>query len=477
MYRIIDSNTVGMVATRDIRPGELVFRECKSLLQGQVTSENQIDPAKVTQNLVSMLLAFEEALSEEERIRLLSLPCSKLESADASSSALLDLLKAQCGFIVEEGPRREMLKRVFQTIKLNSFTFFGSSVVYAIASYLKHSCCPNCVVVRADDDALECRAIKPITAGSELTRMYAYPRSNAYTSERRHKLLTMYEFTCHCPRCDAPGDDTRQFACFDPACSGRHYVCQPLGDQDRTTFDAEYEGVEYVEPYLLPCTACRRSPPADYEKKMFDIEVAMEFEARKWDTGAGVGEDWLVAAMQTDLRPIRYHILALRIACMQVDRSHQLWSSEHRLAHSPSPQEIQFVLSRIRLITEIDRNIFPDPNLMTLTFVGAHAEHLVMIEQYEEALVYCQRAVRMQAVLYGRECRYAHTDDYLYGLLVAFQRTYPVPTLGVCGFCEETPDNAAMKLNRCAKCKAVTYCSRGCQKAHWPVHKQKCKTS
>lgn len=32
---------------------------------------------------------------------------------------------------------------------------------------------------------------------------------------RRQMYLKMKEFTCHCPRCDAVGDDTRQFDCVD----------------------------------------------------------------------------------------------------------------------------------------------------------------------------------------------------------------------------------------------------------------------
>lgn len=30
------------------------------------------------------------------------------------------------------------------------------------------------------------------------------------------------------------------------------------------------------------------------------------------------------------------------------------------------------------------------------------------------------------------------------------------------------------KLVRCSKCKQVFYCSRRCQKSHWPYHKREC---
>ncbi|KAK7734365.1 hypothetical protein SLS57_000059 [Botryosphaeria dothidea] len=32
-----------------------------------------------------------------------------------------------------------------------------------------------------------------------------------------------------------------------------------------------------------------------------------------------------------------------------------------------------------------------------------------------------------------------------------------------------------MTLNRCSRCRAVAYCSKDCQYAHWPTHKPDCK--
>jgi len=40
-----------------------------------------------------------------------------------------------------------------------------------------------------------------------------------------------------------------------------------------------------------------------------------------------------------------------------------------------------------------------------------------------------------------------------------------------CAHCTE-PDAP----NRCAGCRAVSYCGRACQKAAWPAHKVQCKT-
>jgi hypothetical protein len=46
--------------------------------------------------------------------------------------------------------------------------------------------------------------------------------------------------------------------------------------------------------------------------------------------------------------------------------------------------------------------------------------------------------------------------------------------MAVCAFCEESPQRAALTLSKCGRCMKVAYCSKGCQKAHWKLHKQQC---
>ena len=45
-----------------------------------------------------------------------------------------------------------------------------------------------------------------------------------------------------------------------------------------------------------------------------------------------------------------------------------------------------------------------------------------------------------------------------------------------CAHCGATEAKTASgKLLRCGRCKAVSFCSADCQKAHWPTHKSECK--
>lgn len=42
---------------------------------------------------------------------------------------------------------------------------------------------------------------------------------------------------------------------------------------------------------------------------------------------------------------------------------------------------------------------------------------------------------------------------------------------GCCTVCGAV---SSEKLSKCGGCRVVRYCSRKCQKRHWPVHKMKC---
>jgi hypothetical protein len=111
-----------------------------------------------------------------------------------------------------------------------------------------------------------------------------------------------------------------------------------------------------------------------------------------------------------------------------------------------------------------------------MTLLGSITETLVLIKQYKEALPYCRRTVRMYLILHGRECSNRPTDAWLTRMLDATKSNQQEPAFNACAFCDESPAGAAVKLSRCAGCKCVVYCSKGCQTAHWLVHQQHCKS-
>jgi hypothetical protein len=96
------------------------------------------------------------------------------------------------------------------------------------------------------------------------------------------------------------------------------------------------------------------------------------------------------------------------------------------------------------------------------------------------AMALCLRVIRMHLLRCGRESRREEADRRRVELLLQGQPANSPESLGdaakgYCAFCEESPEHAAMKLSLCGRCRKVSYCSVGCQKAHWPVHKRMCK--
>jgi hypothetical protein len=112
-------------------------------------------------------------------------------------------------------------------------------------------------------------------------------------------------------------------------------------------------------------------------------------------------------------------------------------------------------------------------SMMTLV-----AQTLGVLRLTVEAVPFARRALRMHLILRGRDHRPQELDTLLQEGLRALAVDSGEPQVVACRdkclFCEESPTNAAMKLNRCGKCREVVYCSKGCQEAHWKVHKLVC---
>lgn len=85
----------------------------------------------------------------------------------------------------------------------------------------------------------------------------------------------------------------------------------------------------------------------------------------------------------------------------------------------------------------------------------------------------CRAVLRMYMICFGREERLDRVEVILRDNLLSMQLEPADSSL--CGLCLESPTKADIALSWCGRCGRTTYCSAGCQKVHWVVHKKICK--
>jgi hypothetical protein len=139
----------------------------------------------------------------------------------------------------------------------------------------------------------------------------------------------------------------------------------------------------------------------------------------------------------------------------------------------PGGKPWEFVEQAARVAEEVLH--FPNPHTLQAL---RHAARVCLMQRTLDAqgVEYCRKAVRMQLLCNGREKRDVLMERLMVPMLDAASKAGAVVVPhGRCAFCEESPERAAMKLSLCGRCRKVSYCSVGCQKAHWPVHKRMCK--
>jgi hypothetical protein len=59
-------------------------------------------------------------------------------------------------------------------------------------------------------------------------------------------------------------------------------------------------------------------------------------------------------------------------------------------------------------------------------------------------------------------------------LLSQFQQSANVRVASQCAMCESEEEERRTSTDKCAPCRTVYYCSKICQRKHWPVHKPDC---
>jgi hypothetical protein len=110
-------------------------------------------------------------------------------------------------------------------------------------------------------------------------------------------------------------------------------------------------------------------------------------------------------------------------------------------------------------------------SLMENKYVAGSASCTVEVVQL------LQRLQRIHAIRRGRESIWPGIEGIIMTLHGNLSKlgVRMKPATSCCGFCGEYSFCAAMKRTRCGACQAVNYCGEACQKAHWKIHKARCK--
>ena len=289
------------------------------------------------------------------------------------------------------------------------------------------------------------------------------------------------DFTCHCARCDNPADDTRQFSCFDVKCTGQHYACQPINKDPLLQRYLHYTGVEYVEPHLLPCTLCNRTPPAEYQQRMFALENSLpEDHYTLGDLQNSYGQ---LAFQWNELSKVYVPPLHARSMNMLCHR----FGVQVRMANDFQAL-YETGLAYVRLFEVMAQ--FPNDDacdafrdIASVGFIPAHKKGSVPGAQ-AAAVKYAGKGLRMYLLLRGRDKPTttgnaaelnAYYDVMVEALALQGGNCSEVScTSNCCLVCGENLDCADVVLSRCGNCNQAQYCSVGCQRAHWKFHKKHC---
>lgn len=474
------------VAARDVLPGELVVIEKKplmyfthSFLEQYETSDPKFKIVLASYNTFMTKLAPEK---QEKFLGLMEFTGGVNEQRDRKYVRKMQLYSDN-----ELNTRSLSSEEVDLFVHVASITrqkmiTVGVKDKYAIFAEIarfSHSCDANCLYT-LEGRTCSCYAKRFIPAGEELTICCLDSMDMEPTHERRRRYLEMKEFTCHCARCDALGDDTRQFDCSDAACNGVMLAFQPINKKATHMSGLQYDGIVYEEPHLLPCSACGRSAPPAYQTKMFVIEAqlrgfASHYQGR-FDALMRGGRLPEIRLLLNEIQHLKFphrHAAAIPLLCLEMQVKQALY------VHHPSSSMRSSVQRSALAYIEAHENIFPHANKTVSkawTVVSAlfSQSGRYAIFPPREEMELCQKALRMHLLIHGRNNRSAQLDDTLIKVL---ERLAPLRSVEVCALCEESPHVAALALYRCGKCKKIAYCSAGCQKVHWKVHKKYCRTA
>jgi hypothetical protein len=497
--RKLEGKGNGIVATEAIKAGAVIHREQPLLrLTPECLEEyNGVAPKGIDKLLAAMSF-FRKQMTPEQQEKYLSLHGGQTTGPHADNLRPLVEMLSVGGKSLCDADKVQNIG-VALVMSNNAFGTDDDVLIYETASRFCHSCESNCTYT-VNGPEIVVQTLTSIQAGEELTLDYNPSRRLQPTHVRRLKWLEVKDFTCHCSRCDAPGDDTRQFHCHDPECHGRHVVCQPLNKDPLKLPALIYTGVEYVEPHLLPCTVCQRSPPLEYQTAMFKLE-------KKWSdalqplpkipaipTFMGFFSPTKNGMQVPTFEPLgmplpgTFHALLQKLKGLKYHISH--WFGFQLALHELRARlklfrdgETEHRARPLQLVTEMEPMLdcfFARPREPVATILVEMYAACNHLGDLVSATRLFKRLIRSERILKGRDT--ATPPEKSFKLAADFTGGVPhasafitTPEEGCCVYCEESAECAAIKRSRCGACRKVVYCGAACQKAHWSMHKTQCK--
>ncbi|KDR10160.1 Protein msta, isoform B [Zootermopsis nevadensis] len=281
----------GLVASRDIAPGELVFYDVPLVLGPRAGAHCPPVCAGCLQGFEALLpcsrgCGLPVCSSQCESVPLHRFECQKLSSwgVRTNGSWSRELLRAstpvrclalsptkrqvlQClqrhggsqhAFEVdilkqktEKGPSTEeeafmrlaccvMDANAFETaqiplvkaVRTEEGTTPSLRGLYPLASMMNHACTPNTRHGYDERQRMAVRAAMHIPAGTEITNSYTSLLWG--TTARRYQLAVTKHFLCACSRCSDPQEGGSRLAalrCLTPSCQGSMFPTEPLDDE------------------------------------------------------------------------------------------------------------------------------------------------------------------------------------------------------------------------------------------------------
>eukprot|EP01132_Coremiostelium_polycephalum_P008340 gene8340-10244_t len=212
-------------------------------------------------------------------------PKDQMESFQSSANALFQVFQYVKGdnylssFIKKEDIlhlHSVVLSNGHEAIDPFTQETFGIGI-YPTASYLNHSCTPNCDWYVDEDGMFVFRNKRLVKKGEELT--ITYMDIAAYSKIRRTLLLDQYFFYCKCERC-VKDEQTTGYLCQNPDCRepltpDQMIVIEPSMDNK----DAPHDG------RLLVCSKGHINTVTQFSEYMKSLETMDVSGLEKWLEG------------------------------------------------------------------------------------------------------------------------------------------------------------------------------------------------